>query len=503
VLSVQQESILAVGFFIFPTCSWPSFSKASERFVLLASSAGQYSHLISEPLRITVLNCVLFCSPQTPINPRRITLLPFLFFCSVSFVPLSALNRFFSCTKPVNETSEIQFSAEKMSFKTKFPEKDPYDVLGVPFGATDTEITKAYRKLALTLHPDKQSNLSPAQAEDIAKRFHDVKEARAFLLEVEHAEDRRQFDAKRESERLRREADALREQTMSARRKQMRDELQAKEAAAKLVRKRTSVKRKQQQDDDLVEQLRREGKRKRTEFAERDAAAHQEKELQEELQRRQDQKDRQAALEERQVRLKWDRKKVKPSPSEDSLAKLFSEKFGAVEHVELLGKKGNQALVTFEDSSSCPPCVEFYADSKEMRAKFVGKRKDEEEEQMEQEEEQDQESEMERHKQKSHRSSGESLESRRLRQAEERERLLREMEEEEENENVGGKVPDEKKKKSTKASMGRKSKFPLPLPESEKYQNLSPLDILENFEDGVLRNLISPDKLQSIKVPHV
>jgi hypothetical protein len=281
----------------------------------------------------------------------------------------------------------------------------------------------------------------------------------------------------------------------------MRDELQAKEAAAKIVGKRTSVKRKQQQDDDLVEQLRREGKRKRTEFAERDAAAHQEKEVQVELKRRQDQMDRHAALEKRQVRLKWDRKKVKPSPSEDSLAKLFSEKFGAVEHVELLGKKGNQALVTFSDSSSCPPCVEFYADSKEMRAKFVGKRKDEEEERMEQqEEEQGQEAELERHKQQSHRSSGESLESRRLRQAEERERLLREMEEDE---HVGGKVPDEKKKKSTKASMGRKSKFPLPLPESEKYQNLSPLDILENFEDEVLRNLISPDKLQSIKVPPV
>ncbi|KAG7352778.1 heat shock protein DnaJ domain protein [Nitzschia inconspicua] len=372
------------------------------------------------------------------------------------------------------------------STKNRIPEKDPYEVLEIPFGATDGQISKAYKKLALKLHPDKQVNLGPAQAQEIARRFHDVKEARAFLLDAEHAEDRRQFDAKRESERLRREADAIREQAMSHRRKQMRNELKAKEDAAKS--RRQKVQRKGENEDDL-EQLRREGKRKRSEFAERDAAQQHEKDLQQELKRQQDQKDLQEALEERQVRLKWDRKKMIPSPSEDSLAKLLSEQFGAVEHVELLGKKGNQALVTFVDYTSCEPCVKFYANSSEMRAKFVGQRKDDEE--------QDQ---MQLNQAQSQRRTAESLERRRLRQVEERERLLREMEEEEKC-NVGVDKESTTEKISSKVATGRRTNFPLSLPEGMTYEGLSPLTILENLEDEVLKNWITGEKLQSIKVP--
>ena len=44
--------------------------------------------------------------------------------------------------------------------------------------------------------------------------------------------------------------------------------------------------------------------------------------------------------------------------------------------MEFLGKKGNQAMVTFRDASSCRPCVDAFRDSKEMRAKFVGSQKD-------------------------------------------------------------------------------------------------------------------------------
>ncbi|KAL3919295.1 MAG: hypothetical protein SGARI_007241, partial [Bacillariaceae sp.] len=135
--------------------------------------------------------------------------------------------------------------------------KDPYDILGVSAQATDAEISKAYKKLALKLHPDKQRNKSPVEAEEIAKRFHDVKEARAFLLDAEHAEERRKFDAKRESERRRKEADAVREKAMSQRRKQMRSDLKQKEEAARRQQqqkqkssKRGSSRRKAGADDD-------------------------------------------------------------------------------------------------------------------------------------------------------------------------------------------------------------------------------------------------------------
>ena len=184
-------------------------------------------------------------------------------------------------------------------------------------------------------------------------------------------------------------------------------------------------------DKDLVDKLRREGKRKREEYAERDAAAEVEKDMERELheqqQRRQaTKKATKESVEDRQVRLKWDRKKVKPSPSEDSLAKLFSEQFGPVESVELLGKKGNQALVTFDDPSSCKPCVDFYATSTEMRAKYVGKRKEDEED--DEEDDDLQQSQQQQHEESNRTrrggTGGESLEQRRMRQAEERERVV-------------------------------------------------------------------------------
>ena len=129
--------------------------------------------------------------------------------------------------------------------KVNLPALDPYELLGVPVQASKAEISKAFRKLSLKLHPDKQPQGNPALLEEVAKKFHDVKEARSFLLDDEHAEARRKYDAKRESDRLRRQTEALREKNMSERRKRLREELKAKESLAALQRKKKGESRQQ------------------------------------------------------------------------------------------------------------------------------------------------------------------------------------------------------------------------------------------------------------------
>lgn len=58
--------------------------------------------------------------------------------------------------------------------------KDYYKILGLSKTATETEIKKAYRKLALQYHPDKNAGDDKAEA-----RFKEVGEAYAILSDPE------------------------------------------------------------------------------------------------------------------------------------------------------------------------------------------------------------------------------------------------------------------------------------------------------------------------------
>ncbi len=60
--------------------------------------------------------------------------------------------------------------------------RDYYEVLGVPKNASDEEIKKAYRKLAMKHHPDRNQGEASKDAE---AKFKEAKEAYEMLSDAE------------------------------------------------------------------------------------------------------------------------------------------------------------------------------------------------------------------------------------------------------------------------------------------------------------------------------
>ena len=48
-------------------------------------------------------------------------------------------------------------------------ERDPYEVLGVPASASETEVKAAYRKQVSTYHPDKQGDFVRNYSQEVVK----------------------------------------------------------------------------------------------------------------------------------------------------------------------------------------------------------------------------------------------------------------------------------------------------------------------------------------------
>ena len=71
--------------------------------------------------------------------------------------------------------------------------RDYYEVLGVAKGASDDEIKKAYRKLAMKFHPDRVSTLTDTEKKHSEEKFKELQEAYAVLSDPQKKQMYEQF----------------------------------------------------------------------------------------------------------------------------------------------------------------------------------------------------------------------------------------------------------------------------------------------------------------------
>ena len=63
----------------------------------------------------------------------------------------------------------------------KARKKDYYGIMGLTKPSNDPDIKKAYKKLAVQYHPDKNREKSEAEQQDAEKKFRDLNEAYGVL----------------------------------------------------------------------------------------------------------------------------------------------------------------------------------------------------------------------------------------------------------------------------------------------------------------------------------
>ena len=75
-----------------------------------------------------------------------------------------------------------QENQQRAQTEPRFSRRDPYDVLGVPKGASVDEIRRAYRKLVVKYHPDKVNHLGDEFRVLAETKFKQIQEAYQELV---------------------------------------------------------------------------------------------------------------------------------------------------------------------------------------------------------------------------------------------------------------------------------------------------------------------------------
>ncbi len=68
-------------------------------------------------------------------------------------------------------------SSSNQTFRHSSNQKDPYKVLGITKDATDDEVKKAYRKMAMKYHPDRVAGMSEEMQRNAAEQMKEINEA--------------------------------------------------------------------------------------------------------------------------------------------------------------------------------------------------------------------------------------------------------------------------------------------------------------------------------------
>jgi len=82
----------------------------------------------------------------------------------------------------VNLRAKIEGAKKKEKQAKK---KDYYAILGVPRSATEADIKKAFKTLALQYHPDRNRNKNEVEQQVAGNKFKDIAEAHGVLADPE------------------------------------------------------------------------------------------------------------------------------------------------------------------------------------------------------------------------------------------------------------------------------------------------------------------------------